>query len=711
MLNELALVRNGIAELDQNLLQVKHKSLTEPGKSNLLRVVLASEKDQGCISELEYLTEGKHENYWTQGNGNHNQFPAVKLKFPLRPEGVKEYQQWRKDHKNPPDKEHLNYLKKLRSAPIDFPSHQEWPDKNYREKLIRREAIFRKGLKDKSVIVADLFSKFLSINDNGLALLRDLDEKLWQRCESNPNKKLLDLAALIMFANLGKNESLNEKGEMPKPPTLLIDFANSNSCSAANKHWESAISAVLKQRDAVGGEQQTGICAISGKPDSVLVADTFPTEKCNHLGIVFTFSRKKDISTYRRYGKEAAESMPVSVDLADELASALRYLNSKEQGTTWDVLPGETGKGDLDLLLGFCRAQPDIKAVRLLSHESELLEDEEDYEQEAEEIFNLYEGKDVEIIEQVDFMIIRKISHGVQKAIFSTSQSLDHLKSAANVWCQAGKNRPDIKLPFIKDKKRIHKPPFAISPKQFALLFKKQYSRSTDLKSSDIPGVPFAEVMSLFLADNKHEDFARRLLQRLLKQYSRLLESVANKTKNTIKYHQNALCAITAMGLLLYKLGRKKEVYMNELAYKLGQFCAALDEIHIGYCESERKGELPGRLIGNQAYAAAIASPMKALDITAQRAAVYQAWAKKISLSPDEKIEKKVKNAKYAHIWTKQHCAELHDLIPQQLPQATPESRAELLLGYLAGRPYTGAKKDAAQTQNKESTGENTNGN
>ena len=134
---------------------------------------------------------------------------------------------------------------------------------------------------------------------------------------------------------------------------------------------------------------------------------------------------------------------------------------------------------------------------------------------------------------------------------------------------------------------------------------------------------------------------------------------------------------------------------MNELAYKLGQFCAALDEIHIGYCESERNREFPGRLIGNQAYAAAIANPLKALEMTAQRAAVYQAWAKKVSLLPNEQIaDKKIVDAKYAYRWMQQHCAELHKLISQQLRQATPESRAELLLGYLAGRPYTGPKKD-----------------
>ena len=395
--------------------------------------------------------------------------------------------------------------------------------------------------------------------------------------------------------------------------------------------------------------------------------------------------------------------MAVSANLADELASALRYLNTKAKGTTWDVIPGETGSGDL--LLSFCRALPDVEVVRLLSYESDPLADEDDYELEAQEVCNLLKGINSTVMVQVDFLIIRKVNDGVQKAIFSSSQSLVSLEKAANRWCQANKNAPVVTLLFIKEGKRAFRAPFTVSPKQFAQLFKKQYNRVAESKSADIPGLPFAEVMALFLNERKSKELAARLLNRLLRQYSGLLELAALKQTNPIKHHQDALCVITAIGLLLHKLGRFKEIYMNELAYKLGQFCAAWDDIHIGYCESERKGELPGRLIGNQAYAAAVNNPLKALDITAQRTAVYQAWSKRKSNQADEDINnKKIINAKYAYFWIKKHSEELHKLLPQQLRKATPESRAELLLGYLAGR-------DTKKSQDNNQQGEYTNAN
>ncbi len=697
MLNELALVRNGIAKLDSDLLRSIHKSLTEPGKTNLLRVVLAPEQSDNCIAELDYLQGDTHKNYWTHGDGNQNQFPAVKLKSPLRPAGVTEYRQWKQANKNPSVESHMAYLELLRSRyVIDLSSLQSWP--KYRGKLEQRADIYRNGLSGDSYIVASLLSAFLRVEENGLALLRELDEELWQQCKRTADKGLLDLAALIMFACLAENEALTTKGEMPTRPTLLFDLIGDGFYSAANKHWLPAISAVLFQVDAQS-KQRLGTCAISGRPNSTLVTSTFPSQKCNHLGKVTTYSRKKGVPTYQRYRREAAESMAVSADLADELASALRYLNTKKKGVTWDVAPGETASGDL--LLSFCQALPDVPVVRLLSHESDILGDEDDYELEAKEVCEQFKGVDTIVMAQVDFLIIRKVNDGVQKVIFSSSQLLENLESAAGSWCQANRNTPAIALMFKKDRKRTFSPPFTISPKKFALLFKKKYDRTAKSKPVGVPGLPFSEVMALFLNENRPRELARRLLNRLLRQYSGLLELAALKQTNPIKHNQDALCAITAIAVLLHKLERIKEVYMDELAYKLGQFCAALDEIHIGYCERERKGQLPGRLIGNQAYSAAVNSPLKALNITAQRAAVYQAWAKKLSLQPDEKIgDKRVINAKYAFIWMRKHCEELHVLMPKKLGLVTAESRAELLLGYLAGR-------EMKKAQDKEQQGEN----
>lgn len=697
MLNELMLVRNGLISINPGSLKPIHQSLSEPGKANLLRVIL-SEENGGGITELECLSDDKNKLYWTQGNHNSNQFPAIKLPFPLRPGGVKDYCEWKGENKIPSDKKHLNAIKEIRNNhPVDISKYCkkdskeiEWP--NYREKLKERATIYQ-DLKDEANIVFRLINTFLSIEPG--KLLDELDEKLWGQCQRNPESGILKLAALIWFAS----GNLSDNGTIPdgRHPTLLIDMRTSDrSSSAANKKYQRAVSSLLFERET-DRKTSTSTCAITGE-DKSLVPDTFPSAKCEHLGKVTIFSRKKETPTFRRYQKKGAESMPVSAELAYEMARTLDFLTNKDKkGITCDILPGETGNSG-DLLVAFCRALPDVKLMPLVTQDTGIL-DEEDYETETAQICQMFRGKDVPLDDKVDFLILRKISDGVQKVIFSSSQTLKSLQNSAETWVSDCKDIPPIQLAFFKKGEKIpcFKSPKPISPKQVARLFGYHYNRS--LRKSSVAGLPFAEVMRLFLYERHETALITRLLNRLLKQYDNLLEQAALKKTAPAKHHRDALHVITAMGLLLNKINRGKEVYMQDFAYKLGQFCAALDEIHIGYCVSERQGQIPGRLIGNQAYAAAISSPLKALEITAQRSAVYQAWARKVSEKPDIP-DPKIKKAKFAYLWLRKHSRDLHQVQSEhKLSVFSATDKVELLLGYLAGRPIGKSQQNNGENE------------
>ena len=708
MLNELMLVRNGLISINPGSLKPIHQSLSEPGKANLLRVIL-SEENGGRITELECLSDNKNKLYWTQGKHNSNQFPAVKLPFPLRPGGVKDYCEWKEENKRPQDKQHLNAINEIRNKhPVDISKYCkkdskenegkpagegvseeqgkpadsgnaeiEWP--NYRDKLEERAIIYQE-LKGDANIVSRLINTFLAIESE--KLLNELDKKLWEQCEKNPDSNILKLAALIWFAS----GNLSDNGTIPdgRRPTLLLDMlASDGSSSAANKKYQRKVSSLLFENET---KTKAGICAITGQNKS-LVPDTFPSAKCEHLGKVTIFSRKKDTYTFQRYGQKGAASMPVSAKLADEMASALRCLTDKDKkGITCDILPGETGNSG-DLLVAFCRALPDAKLMPLVTQDTEIL-DEEDYETETTQICRIFRGENVSLDEQVDFFILRKISDGVQKVIFSSSQTLESLQNSAKTWVSDCKNIPPIQR---------FKSPKPISPKQVARLFGYHYNRS--LRKSSVAGLPFAEVMRLFLYERHETALITRLLNRLLKQYDNLLEQAALKKTAPAKHHRDALHVITAMGLLLNKINRGKDVYMQDFAYKLGQFCAALDEIHIGYCVSERQGQIPGRLIGNQAYAAAISSPLKALEITAQRSAVYQAWARKVSEKPDIP-DPKIKKAKFAYLWLRKHSRDLHQVQSEhKLSVFSATDKVELLLGYLAGRPIGKSQQNNGENE------------
>ena len=699
MLNELTLIRNGLQAVNEQALKVVHKNINEPGKTNIMRVIL---NEEGKITELDLLDGERNKNYWSHGNSNKNKFPDIKLRFPLRSGGVEEFHKWSRDNNRPSEEELIACIEALRDKyPFEI-TDKTWPD--YWCKLEERSEIYA-SLQGASSIVYSLIKVFLETSDKGRSLLKQFDHRLWGKAKQNPEFTLLKFASLVMF---GGGQEL-KYGKLPdgKRPTLLLDLIiDHTSHSAANKHWKPDISKVLFKSEQHLNETISGKCVISGRQDVKLVSDTFPTAKCESLGNVKIFSRKKGVQTYRRYGKLATDSISVSADLADELKSALEYLNNKEKGTTWDLLPSEAGGNDL--LLAFCRDYPNVNAARLVAYKDEQDNslDESGYEIEASAICQSFKGNDIglSVEPRIDFLILRKISDGVQKAVFSSSIPVPQLETQAANWNNACKNVPSTELALFMSGKICS--PNPISPKQFGLIFRKNYSRSSFdkkiKKQKNVPGISFSEVMTLFLNDVYTSDTVRRLLSKILKQFSSLLEIVAlEKTHKKIpsgktlnKHHrQDALYAITAVGLFLYKLGRKKEVYMKELAYKLGQFCSVLDEIHIGYCESERKGKEPGRLIGNQAYAAAVMNPRKALEITAQRFAVYKSWAYKNCRKEDGCLGENAKNAKYASFWLRKNSGELHKLIPEKIPVSTPESKAELLLGYLAGR-------DIVKTQN-----------
>ena len=386
MLNELALIRNGLRAVDEAALQIVHTDIRAPGKKDTMRVILNA---QGSITELDLLEGERNKNYWSQGNGNQSKFPAIKLPFPLRPGGVEEFRQWSKKNQRPKIEDWFACIKDLRDKYQFKPAQETWP--NYREKLQERSNIYAK-LRGSSSIVHSLITVFLNIGNNGLLLLEDFDQMLWEKMENNTDKGLLKFASLVLFG-AGK-----QKLPDGKRPTLLLDLITDDTThSAANKHWKSDISKVLYEHEQLTNIPKQGKCVISGQENVNLISNTFPKAKCESLGEVIIFSRKDDVQTYKRYGKLAADSISVSADLADELKSALEYLNSKEQGTTWDLLPSEAGSNDL--LITFCRDYPDVYTARLFTCEDAL--DETEYEIEASHICESFKGKDIELSKEI----------------------------------------------------------------------------------------------------------------------------------------------------------------------------------------------------------------------------------------------------------------------------------------------------------------------
>ena len=126
---------------------------------------------------------------------------------------------------------------------------------------------------------------------------------------------------------------------------------------------------------------------------------------------------------------------------------------------------------------------------------------------------------------------------------------------------------------------------------------------------------------------------------------------------------------------------------MNDFAFQLGQLCSAMDELHIGYCKSERKGDIPNSLLGNQVYSMALQNPIKAMAVLASRRKPYDSWVKRMMAKNIRSEDKAITAAIFAQIWMSKQAKSLSKFLSSPIDKSDTY-KAELMLGYLAGRPF-----------------------
>ena len=79
MLNELYSMQRGLKKVGESP-PIKHNDIKSPGMGSTIRIILASD---GNVSRIEWLNRDKIKDTWSIGDGYKNQFPAIKLTYPL----------------------------------------------------------------------------------------------------------------------------------------------------------------------------------------------------------------------------------------------------------------------------------------------------------------------------------------------------------------------------------------------------------------------------------------------------------------------------------------------------------------------------------------------------------------------------------------------------------------------------------------------------
>lgn len=698
MLTEFFEIERGLAAAGIPL-PARHRDIHPLARRAVLRATVSP---RGTVTRVGVIPAADATRFWTLRDGNHNSFPRLPTGSsgkpqPLRPGGDPKLIKALGDERDGQELRNA-FAGLLKTAPLRIERLVPWP--TYRERLHERLAQLRGLLETDAKAVPILLRRVLfkedGSNSDGSDLLKTLDSEIARAIVESPDAALVALAAQIVF--VGAGEVLVDVDPLEDFPRTACDHRNTREIVQA-----------LNQAEQGGA---VGLCALSGQM-ARLEDDKFPQADLRVIGPTYLYSKNTDIPCAVRYGRAGPEGFQVSRELLGRLQGAAETLAAQERkGRTWSRVPSEKPK-QYDLLLAFIPALNDVRAA------AGLAQDEAAFEELASRLLELAKGQRVGFSERATFIALRRVDPGNRKVIFTTTRAVKELAEAASGWTEGCRNTPDVRLPVPQGEGKPAEPrgPGRIAPGSLVALGREVFIRGGE-ERQEAPGPTFADAMHLFLGPEPvGEPVARRLLRLFLVRRGPLIVGIAHAClRGELKGFNGkaTLDTISVLGVLLHHLARKKEVYMNDVAFQLGQLLAGADILHRGFCEHQRGGSIPSALLGNQAMALARRSPVAALDMLCNRWRVYAGWAEKNRNSvanpanqppPKDKREMEDRQKHWAifrgvRIASKlrQLARALHGgLLPER---ADDRFRAELLLGYIAGPPAPlSASKDTSTSE------------
>lgn len=451
------------------------------------------------------------------------------------------------------------------------------------------------------------------------------------------------------------------------------------------------------------GTSGTGECALSG-PSLQLLKGNFPQPNLPGLGQTYLFARNRDIPAMARYGRSGTASLPIDADVAGRLSGAILALtNDAQRERTWRLIPAETGDKS-DLFVASLAADLDAPLAEALGTD----EEESGWAavgEAVQSVVSLFKGSAASSNPQdeVRLLVLRIVDPANRKAIYDRRTTVKHLHEAALEWEAAMRNAPSWITFMIGTKTGMAlRAPSPMAPLSLIRLSRRLYV-SGGTRALESGGVSAGEALSLFLRDGDVAMRARRVLALLLKRHEKLIAGLAQartmgsdrlrKLDSRTELRRAALRSIAWMGTLLHILDRRKEAYMEDAGFKLGQLLAAADAVHIGYCADLRGGDVPPTLLGNSVFATAGHHPLRALEVLQTRWKPYGAWARRadqvrekarrLQGSKGENLARHMRRGLSQAWQAGPLCAELQKHLPDVL--VDERFRAELLLGYIAG--------------------------
>lgn len=651
----------------------------------------------GQLARVSYMNSDQVVGLLNIRKNNSNSFPAFNLNCPLLEEPPKEL--W-----NQPEGLWQFALSSTEASPLALENSQP---KRYKDRMKRLSNL----LTSFPATIPPLLGGETQILRSTTALLRRL--ALGQLEPKSFIRKIADqVIALEQSGHLSKEKVIailygnlsSKKRDWQVSVILdvndLDNFQYRVADSTVAMEWNRCLVGA-RDRDDGGG---TGFrCSLSGNPDKPM-SGLFPGMKLPGLGKTVLLSMNKDAPCQMRYGKIGTDIFRAGSHTVKGLFNALKSLTQKSQhGKTWAEVPsGSKLKTKRDLLIAYLEDEPraDTKVASFFADEADSELEMATFELRTQSVYDaLRIQNNVETDRYITLLALSRVDdRGRRQVSYNARYTTKSILKSRENWVVGAKNVPTVLVPISESKGKSESFYSGYQPSPIEVLksSKLQWLESGQRTYPVHACIDLGTVYTLFL-----EPIAVRQAANLLNRYLQLTQQLVIGFARWLPHRayllrekeggfpmlarKELLVAIAIYGILLHRQGRRKEDYMRNRDFMIGQFLQFADLIHKQYCidvrsngdstKDKKDNPIPPQLIGNALIPMALQSPGRAFCVLSQRLPIYLAWAERYN-------GENVGLVKWAHNNLRGLSSQLAD--SDMVCGASTNGKAELLLGYLA---------------------------
>jgi hypothetical protein len=407
------------------------------------------------------------------------------------------------------------------------------------------------------------------------------------------------------------------------------------------------------------------------------------------------FAANEDTPCLERYGMSSTALFPAGYPAREKARQALEYLlDNKRENINWVNL-GKYGYPDT-VAFAYCPRYNDAAIIRLFSGDGERSQDHQAVGDAATAgVLKVFEGIAESERNGIEVVIgIMEVLDDGGNARVSNSRHypLGEFIAGARRWQEGCSNIPPVILPKLVENGRAYTGSLPLYPLPAIFLLNGTFRQDGEmtLRRRRHRFTPAAALDLLLEKEERVRDLVQHALTVLVTRVAPILvqarlqaelDYLAPGHRSNYRDCRYVHLLPALLGLLLWKIGVRKERYMTDILFNLGRLLAAADRLHLRYGEIERNGDIPNRLIGNDQMPLALQNPREAL-VTLGRRLIhpYMVWALRM-----QKGNRPVG-------WCIYDITNLSALLAKAaIPEETDATgKAEIILGYLS---YGGRSK------------------